>query len=128
MKRSLLLIAHGSRRVASNVEVRQIANTLRERTRAEFIYVDAAFLELAKPSIPEGIDMCIQAGAEEVMVLPYFLSAGRHVAKDIPDIVAAKQALHPNVNLIITPYLGVAANLTDVLLSLLPRNTVSALN
>ena len=46
--------------------------------------MDCGFLELAEPSIPDGIQRCIDAGATEVVVVPYFLSAGRHVSEDIP--------------------------------------------
>ena len=70
--------------------------------------LSCAFLELAEPSIPDGIEACIQAGAEEVIVLPYFLSAGRHVQEDIPREVAGKQQEHPRIPIRLAPYLGSA--------------------
>ena len=59
---------------------------------------------------------CIQAGAEEVIVLPYFLSAGRHVIEDIPREVAGKQQEYPEVPIRLAPYLGSAAGITELLL------------
>ena len=116
--KALLLVAHGSRREASNQEVRDLAGRLRELSRDDFGVVDCAFLEIAQPLIPDGIERCIAQGATEVVVLPYFLSAGRHVAEDIPRDVAAKQAEHPAVPIRIAPYLGAAKDVAPLLLRL----------
>lgn len=116
--RHLLLVAHGSRREASNEEVRQLAAALARRARGRFDAVSCAFLEIAGPSIPEGIEAAVLAGAAEVVVLPYFLSAGRHVAVDIPREVEAKRLEHPLVNIQVTPYLGLAGGVADMVLDL----------
>ncbi len=117
--KTLLLVAHGSRRAASNKEVRALAVQLGEQAKGRYDWVSCAFLELATPSIPEGIEACVQAGAEEVVVLPYFLSAGRHVAEDIPEAVALKQREYPQLKIEIAPYLGASEQMPSVLLSLL---------
>lgn len=104
----LVLVAHGSRREASNEEVRRLAERLRQLAGERYADVTAAFLELAEPSIPGAIQCCIERGAHEVVVLPYFLSQGRHVANDIPEQVQPKQAEHPQVTITIAPYLGAA--------------------
>ncbi|MGA7179422.1 MAG: CbiX/SirB N-terminal domain-containing protein [Thiobacillaceae bacterium] len=102
----LLLIAHGSRREASNDEVRQLVARLRETNHPGFAGVETAFLELAAPSIDEGLAACVAAGASEIVVFPYFLAAGTHVASDIPEEVRAFQAQHPNIRISITRHLG----------------------
>ncbi|MBI3561706.1 MAG: CbiX/SirB N-terminal domain-containing protein [Gammaproteobacteria bacterium] len=116
--KALLIIAHGSRREDSNQEVRRLTAQLRQRAGQDYAEVHCAFLELAEPSIPEGIAQCIAQGAEEVVLLPYFLSAGRHVAKDIPAEMAKAQADHPAIRLRLAPYLGLAEGLIDALLRL----------
>lgn len=115
---TILLVAHGSRREASNDEVRQLVARLKVSAAPSQRDVRAAFLELAEPSIPDGIQQCIDAGATDVTVLPYFLSAGRHVATDIPGEVKIKQDEHPEIKISIAPYLGSATAIDDVLLSL----------
>jgi sirohydrochlorin ferrochelatase len=115
--KSILLVAHGSRRQASNDEVRELTARLRAR-RGDGEIFECAFLELAEPSIPDGIQRCIDGGATEVTVLPYFLSAGRHVAEDIPNEVRPKQVEHPGVRITISDYLGSSALLEDALLQL----------
>jgi sirohydrochlorin ferrochelatase len=113
--KALLLVAHGSRRNASNDEVRDLTAQLRQ-VDGGFQHVACAFLELAEPSIPDGLRAAIAAGADEVVVLPYFLSAGRHVVTDIPADVAVVQAEHPDVRIRVAPYLGAAAGVVEILL------------
>ena len=115
---SLLLVAHGSRRAASNDEIRQLTRRLREQARDRFQGVDCAFLELAEPSIPAAIDTLVGNGAQRVVVLPYFLSRGRHVAEDVPGVVAERSRAYPGVEITVAPYLGSAAGLEGLLLSL----------
>ena len=115
--RALVVVAHGSRRAASNDEVRHLADQLRPQA-SEFDLVSCAFLELAEPSIPDGIEAAIAAGADEVVVLPYFLSAGRHVVEDIPGFVEQTRQQHPHVTIRIAPYLGTASDLPITLLNL----------
>lgn len=116
--KSLILVAHGSRREASNQEVRDLTEVLAAKANCAFDRVSCAFLELAGPSIPDGIEQAVGEGANQVVVLPYFLSAGRHVAEDIPKLVDGKRKQHPQVDIRIAPYLGKAHAVTDVLLDM----------
>lgn len=116
--KTLLLVAHGSRRAESNDEVRQLAAQLGQMAQGRFDSVTPAFLELAEPSIPDGLRAAIKAGADEVVVLPYFLSAGRHVINDIPGEVDSVRAEYPDVAINLVSYLGAAAGVKDLLLDL----------
>ena len=115
--RTLLLIAHGSRRQASNDEIRELASKMNAMDTG-FDQVDCAFLELAEPSIPDGVRQSIENGSSEVVLLPYFLSAGRHVVEDAPAEVAIVQQEHPEVNITITPYLGCSESMIKLILEL----------
>ena len=109
--RVLLLLAHGSRREASNDEVRALAATVAGAVAERYDRVGCAFLELAAPGIGEAIDAEAAAGADEVVLLPYFLSAGRHVAEHIPAIVDAARERHPALRLRLLPYLGASVEM-----------------
>ena len=117
-KTALLLVAHGSRRAASNDEVREVARRLGELAGDRFSQVEAAFLELAEPLIPDGIAACCEQGAERVMVLPYFLSAGRHVVTDIPGEVDLGRQRCPGVEIDLCGYLGGSDEMPRLLLDL----------
>lgn len=119
MKKSLLVVAHGSRRAASNDEVRELTERVREAADARFVAIECAFLELAEPSIPDGIERLVAGGARQITVLPYFLAAGRHVIEDIPEQVAIKQREHGDVHIEIAPYLGTSQTMPQLLLTML---------
>lgn len=118
MKKALIVVSHGSRREASNEEVRQLARQLSTHQENSFEDVSAAFLELAEPSIPDGIMAALERGAEEVTVLPYFLSAGRHVTQDIPAEVDKARRQKPDAVIRIAPYIGRAPEMAEIVLSL----------
>ena len=109
--KSLLIVAHGSRRETSNEEVRKLAEKIRATQGLPVDEVATAFLELAEPSIPDGLEACIQRGASEVLVFPYFLAAGRHVVEDIPAEIAPVKDKYPQVTVTVTSHLGLAAEL-----------------
>jgi len=113
--RALLIVAHGSRRAASNDEVRALCNAVAARDDGLYDNVTCAFLELTEPSIPEGLEALIGIGMRDITVVPYFLSAGRHVAEDIPAEVA-KVALPEGVRVHIAPYVGRSEAMADLLL------------
>lgn len=113
---SLLIVAHGSRREASNNEIRALTEALRRNAGNRFDDVACAFLELAEPSIPDGIRQCIEHGATRVTVFPYFLSAGRHVASDIPAEVSQIAREYPDTAIKIAPYLGAASTISELIL------------
>jgi sirohydrochlorin ferrochelatase len=111
----LLIVAHGSRRPNSNEEVRQLAACVSRQPDSGFDDVAAAFLEIAEPSIPQGLEACIIRGANEVVVFPYFLAAGRHVVEDIPDEIKPVIDKYPHIPVRIAPHLGLAAALPEII-------------
>jgi len=114
--KALLVVAHGSRRAESNDEVRQLTERLESQGENTFDRVQCAFLELAEPSIPDGLRAALNAGAEQVTVVPYFLSAGRHVVTDIPTEIEVVRGEYPDADIVLAPYLGAAPGLVELLL------------
>ena len=115
--KALLLLAHGSRRKQSNVEVVKLTEKIKGRCSAQFEVIYPAFLELSSPSIPEGIKMCADDGATSILVLPYFLNSGRHVHEDIPNLIIESKKLYPNISIEIAPHIGASDLIVDALLN-----------
>lgn len=113
---SLLIIAHGSRRAASNDEVRQLAEAVRTQPEQAYDHIETAFLELAEPSIQVGLAALVAKGATEVVAFPYFLAAGTHVTQDIPEVIAEFTSTHPTVKVRLTPHLGASGALPAAIL------------
>lgn len=115
--RHLLIVAHGSRRQASNDEVRRLAERVGALLEPGIDQVGVAFLELAEPGIPEGLAECVARGASEIVVFPYFLAAGTHVADDIPEAIAGFRERHPEVDVRLTQHLGASDALPRAILA-----------
>ena len=112
MTRALLLIAHGSRRPEANADLEFVATALRDRGRYPVVRV--SYLELAEPTIEAGGAQCAEAGATEVILLPYFLSPGVHVVEDLTAARAALAARFPRVRFVLAEPLGRHPLLVDV--------------
>lgn len=114
MTDAILLIAHGSRRPAANADLVHVANSVQERLPDRI--VEIAYLELAEPSIPDGLETCRQRGAQGIAMLPYFLSAGSHVTRDLERFRQEFLDAHPELACLLCPPLGLHPLLVDVLL------------
>jgi sirohydrochlorin ferrochelatase len=77
--------------------------------------VTAAFLEFADPSLEEGMLSCVEKGASEIVILPYFLASGNHVTRDIPEAVQKVQASHPQVRFTLKEHIGSASGMVSLL-------------
>jgi sirohydrochlorin ferrochelatase len=101
---AILLIAHGSRHQAANDDLHDLA--ARIAAHGEYSIVEASFLELAQPNIVTGGSNCVARGAERVLMIPYLLSAGVHLRRDL---TAARHELarrHPTVPFLLGAPLG----------------------
>lgn len=114
-QRGIILVDHGSRLPESNRLVETVAEALRARFVNDIGIIEPAHMELAEPSIATALTRCIARGANEIVVLPYFLGPGRHWTTDIPNLTAAAASQFPGITFRVAPPLG----LDDLLLDLL---------
>jgi sirohydrochlorin cobaltochelatase len=71
---TVLLVGRGSTDPDANAEVFKVARLLWEGRG--YAGVETAFVSLAEPSVPAGLERCLRLGAQKVVVLPYFLFTG----------------------------------------------------
>jgi sirohydrochlorin ferrochelatase len=85
-----IVFAHGSRIESANQAVRDIAAQL-AASRSEM--VEAAFLELGQPDLADAAARLVAHGATHIIVIPYFLTLGTHMQRDLPRLAqeAARQ-------------------------------------
>jgi sirohydrochlorin ferrochelatase len=98
------VIGHGSSVAAANRVLYRIAAALRRRFPR--LVVEAAFLEAAAPDVQAGVDRCVARGARRIVLLPYFLYLGGHVARDLPRAMALARRRHPGLRVAAAPHLG----------------------
>ena len=114
--KAMLLIAHGSRKQAANDEIGRLAERVQAHGGGEYDAVVAAFLECAEPNIQQGIERCVELGATEIVAVPYFLAAGKHVVQDIPGELACARAGHPELSIELSRYVGESDTMADLVL------------
>jgi sirohydrochlorin ferrochelatase len=112
--RAILLVDHGSRSAAANRVVDSVARRLRRRLPDTIVAV--AHLDLAAPTIADGVAACAAAGATEIVVHPFFLAPGMHVRRDVPR-QARDAARRHGVRVRVTAPLGADDALVDVILA-----------
>ena len=85
MKTGIVVFGHGSSVPSANDAVRIIAADAARQGRWDLY--ETAFLEVF-PRLSDAVAKLAAAGAEEVLVLPYFLTLGIHLQRDLPLLVA----------------------------------------
>ena len=115
--KAVLLVSHGSHSSKTKEEVVSLVEVLKQKTGIKIL--EFAFLEIETPAIPAGLDICVQKGATQVIVLLNFLNSGRHVNKDIPAIVQEAQNKYPKVKFSISQPIGQHSKIADLFVDLI---------
>ncbi|MFE0103064.1 sirohydrochlorin chelatase [Streptomyces sp. NPDC059009] len=110
---TVLLVGRGSTDPDANAEVHKAARLLWEGRG--YAGVETAFVSLAAPDVPSGLDRCVRLGARRVVVLPYFLFTGI-----LPDRVRQQTegwaAAHPDVEVHSADVIGPEEELLDLVM------------
>ena len=108
----IIIIDHGSRRATANNHLLTLVEKYKSFSNRAI--VEPAHMELGEPSIDTAYKKCIAQGAKRLIIHPFFLSPGRHVLEDIPELV--KQASEAfDVPYTITDPLGVHGSILNVI-------------
>lgn len=84
-----LVVGHGTRDLAGQAEFREVVQLLADRLPQP---VAAAFLELAQPTIADGLAELHRRGVRQVFVVPLLLFTAGHAKEDVPGEVAQAAA------------------------------------
>ncbi|MFP8908084.1 sirohydrochlorin chelatase [Streptomyces atacamensis] len=108
---TVLLVGRGSTDPDANAEVHKAARLLWEGRG--YAGVETAFVSLAAPDVPSGLDRCRMLGARRIVVLPYFLFTGI-----LPDRVRAQTegwaAAHPETEVLSADVIGPTDELAEL--------------
>lgn len=117
----IILLAHGS----SDQRWCKTFEDLAEPTLQAVPEARVAYMELSQPSLEEEIAVAAAAGIREVRVLPLFLAAGRHLRKDVPEMLDAYRAKY-QLDISLMPPIGndprLGLALRDIARDLLEQN------
>jgi catechol 2,3-dioxygenase-like lactoylglutathione lyase family enzyme len=112
---AIVLVDHGSREADANALLEGVAERLRACLPGR--RVEVAHMELAAPGLAEAIGACAAAGAREIVVVPWFLSRGRHVTQDVPRLAAEAAARHPGVAVRVAEPVGLHPAMLEILVA-----------
>jgi len=85
--------------------------------RGEYEAVEAAFLEGGKPDLAGAVEILAGRGFTQVVVIPYFLTLGLHLQRDLPRLVEQIRAVHPAIEMVVTAPLDGHPAMVDALLA-----------
>jgi sirohydrochlorin ferrochelatase len=110
-----IVFAHGSSIESANEAVRIAAREL-ARTGG-YDAVAAAFLEGGKPDLSTAVGEVAARGVSRVVVIPYFLTLGLHLQRDLPRLIGEVRRAHPGVEVEVTPPLDGHPAMVEALLT-----------
>ncbi len=113
MSEFILLVGHGSRDDDGNQEFQAFVESY--RTRWQNSNVESCFLELANPTILDGVDACVARGATRIVAVPVILLAASHVKLEIPEFLDAGRKKYPNVEMVYGRNIGLHEEMIDLL-------------
>ena len=115
MTPAIIVFAHGSRIESANEAVRNVAAELARQ--GGFPHVEAAFLELGKPDLEGAIVRLAAEGVRQFIVIPYFLTLGLHMDRDLPRIAEDISNKYNDLEIQVAPPLDGHPALVQVLLA-----------
>jgi sirohydrochlorin cobaltochelatase len=109
----VLLVGRGSTDPDANAEIAKVARLLWEGRG--YAGVEPAFISLAEPGVPAGLERLRRLGAQRIVVAPYFLFSG--VLPDrIVDQATAYAAQHSTLTIAVGDVIGDCDELADLVI------------
>ena len=114
---ALLLVGHGSRDPDGQQEFLAFATKVQRAAGARPVV--PCFLELAEPTIPQGLARCMELGCRDIAAVPVLLFAARHNKRDVPAEFDQVRELHPDLRIRYARHFGITTEIVDGLRALL---------
>ena len=121
---AILLFAHGSSVEEANQGVHDLAAKVEALGR--YGYVRAAFLDVTRPTLADAVMEAVGVGMQRVIIIPFFLTLGIHLRRDLPNLVAPIQQAHPEVEIEVGQSLEGHPLMADLILSRIREVTGTA--
>lgn len=110
----ILYVAHGTRLQAGVDEAKAFIKHHIEKINVPIQVT--SFIDLASPSMEEGIEQCIQQGATRIAVIPILLLEAGHAKHDLPDMIKQARATYPHATFTYGKPFGVHENMIDIMI------------
>lgn len=111
-KASVIVLSHGSKVNSGNEGLFKIAKMLKIMNK--WHSVEAAFLQIAKPSLSEVVDKAVAEGATSIIIIPLILFNGNHVSNDIPLEIDKQKERYPDIKFLCAKNLGADERIAQI--------------
>ncbi len=110
--RAIIILGHGSRVPGANASMLQVTSLLKEKYG--YPIVEVCNMSRLGPYLGDALETCIEAGATDIMVIPYFLHEGLHMRLDIPRMMQEYALQYPHIRFVFGKNLGFDESLVDL--------------
>ena len=109
----LVVFAHGSSEQEANEAVKKVAEKTAVLCGLELW--SQAFLDPIQPNLGTAVGILSRQGAQKIVIVPYFLTMGVHIQKDLPNIIEEISKVYPSIQIVCAPSLDGDPFLVDIL-------------
>ena len=120
IKTAVILLSHGSKQAGADGVTGQLLNEVKAVGGYEI--VQPAFLQYGEPGLTAVIERCAHMKADRIIIVPFFMQRGAHVARDIPDTVEQARKNYPGVAIQVTDFVGAHRLMKDIVLDLVENS------
>ncbi len=111
--KAILILAHGSREKKTLETLEKVTEMTKQQLPG--VIIETAYMEFCDVNLEAGLDRLVEKGADEIVVVPYFLFEGIHIREDVPGEIKEYLAAHPKVKVTMGNTLGADPRLADTL-------------
>lgn len=112
--RAILFVGHGSKDREGNDQVRQFIEEMRKNWD-DTLLVQTCFLEFERPTVNQGIDVCVEKGADHIVIIPIMLLQAGHSKIHIPAAIDEAKKKYPFVQFTYGRPIGVHEETFEIL-------------
>lgn len=121
---AILLFSHGSVLCGAGENLKALAARLQAQSdpaRGDAEIVEVGYLNYSEPFFESAFEKCVQRGATQITVAPYFLVEGKFVKVDLPPHIEAMKARFPEVRVLVAEAMRFHPTLAQALLNCAER-------
>lgn len=112
---AILLFSHGSTLCGAGENLSRLAALM--EARGDAAIVEVGYLNYSIPPFEDAFARCVERGATQITIAPYFLVAGYFVQVSLPPKIAAMQEQFPAIEVRVAQALTTHPALADAVLA-----------
>lgn len=121
----IIVLVHGSRGKLGKGDVESALGTIVAGLKpylAPGVEIVGAALQFNQPSLEEAVEILCSRHIKRIIIVPYFLFAGRHITEHVPQALSGLQQLYPDTRFVVADAMG----LDDSFVGLMARRVIKA--